>query len=87
MATSAPSRPEPTGTVVETHKSFQPRILFFHFVIVALLLTLAGGLAYQQLINTSVYNERERVQNQRGQGKGRCVEYRRFVGRELGSHI
>ncbi|HTO03155.1 MAG TPA: peptidoglycan glycosyltransferase, partial [Opitutus sp.] len=65
MTTVAPSRPDRTGTLVETHKSFQPRILFFYFVIAALLLTLAGGLAYQQLINTSLYHERERVQNQR----------------------
>ena len=65
MATLAPSRPDRTGTLVETHKSFQPRIIFFYFVIAALLLTLTGGLAYQQLINTSIYHERERVQNQR----------------------
>ncbi|MEO6002309.1 MAG: penicillin-binding transpeptidase domain-containing protein [Opitutus sp.] len=65
MATVAPSRPDRTGTLVETHKSFQPRIIFFHFVIAALLLVLAGGLAYQQLFNTSIYHERERVQNQR----------------------
>ncbi len=65
MATVAPSRPDRTGTLVETHKSFQPRIVFFYFVIAALLLTLVGGLAYQQLFNTSLYSERERVQNQR----------------------
>lgn len=65
MTTVAPTRPDRTGTLVETHKSFQPRIVFFYFVIAALLLTLAGGLAYQQLINTGLYNERERVQNQR----------------------
>ncbi|MEO7600117.1 MAG: penicillin-binding transpeptidase domain-containing protein [Opitutus sp.] len=65
MATVAPSRQDRSGTLVETHKSYQPRILFFHFVIALLLLLLVGGLAYQQLINTSVYHERERVQNQR----------------------
>jgi penicillin-binding protein 2 len=65
MATVAPSRSDRSGTLVETHKSFQPRIIFFHFVIAALLLTLVVGLAYQQLINTGIYNERERVQNQR----------------------
>lgn len=58
-------RTDPARAVVETHKSFQPRILFFHFVIAGLLLTLTGGLVYQQLLNTSLYNERERVQNQR----------------------
>ena len=65
MATGTAPRHDHSGTVVETHKSFQPRIIFFYFLVAALLLTLAGGLAYQQLINTSVYNERERVQNQR----------------------
>jgi len=65
MATVAPTRPDRSGALVETHKSYQPRILFFHFVIAGLLLTLAGGLAYQQLFNTTVYHERERVQNQR----------------------
>ena len=65
MAIAAHSRPDRTGTLVETHKSFQPRIIFFYFAISALLLTLIGGLAYQQLINTSLYHERERVQNQR----------------------
>jgi penicillin-binding protein 2 len=65
LATVVPSRPDRTGTLVETHKSFQPRIIFFYFVIAALLLTLTGGLAYQQLMNTSLYHERERVQNQR----------------------
>jgi len=54
-----------SGSLVESHRSFDPRIIFFHFVIAALLLTLAGGLAYQQLIKTGTYSERERVQNQR----------------------
>lgn len=65
MAPVAPPRPDRTGTLVETHKGFDPRIVFFYYVIAALLLTLAGGLAYQQLMNTSMYHERERVQNQR----------------------
>jgi len=54
-----------SGSLVESHRALEPRIIFFHFAIVALLLTLAGGLAYQQLIKTNVYQDRERVQNQR----------------------
>lgn len=54
-----------SGNLVETHRSFDPRIVLFHFVLAALLLTLVGGLAYQQLIKADIYHERERVQNQR----------------------
>ncbi len=54
-----------SGSLVESHRALEPRIVFFHFVIAALLLTLCGGLAYQQLIKTNVYLDRERVQNQR----------------------
>lgn len=54
-----------SGSLVETHRGLDPRIIFFHFVVAALLLTLAGGLAYQQLIKNDLYHERERVQNQR----------------------
>ncbi|MGA3008039.1 MAG: penicillin-binding transpeptidase domain-containing protein, partial [Opitutaceae bacterium] len=57
---------ENTGAfVVETHKSYQPRILFFYFVILGLLLVLASGLAWQQLLRADVYHEREREQNER----------------------
>ncbi len=54
-----------SGSLVEAHTFFQPRVFFFHLVILALLLTLAGGLAYQQLFKTDTYHEAERVQNQR----------------------
>lgn len=54
-----------SGNLVETHRSYDPRIVFFYFVLATLLLTLVGGLAYQQLIKTDIYSERERVQNQR----------------------
>ena len=51
--------------VVEARKNYQPRIVFFYFVIGGLLLLLAGGLAWQQLLRTDVYHERERQQNER----------------------
>lgn len=54
-----------SGSLVESHRALDPRIIFFHFAVAALLLTLVGGLAYQQLIKANVYQDRERVQNQR----------------------
>lgn len=51
--------------VFEAHKGFNPRILFFHVVLAGLLLTLTGGLAYQQLGRDDLYQDREKVQNQR----------------------
>jgi penicillin-binding protein 2 len=64
MATVTPPTERP-GSLVHTRPGFEPRIVFFHFVIAGLLLTLIGGLAYQQLIKGDIYQERERVQNQR----------------------
>ena len=54
-----------SGSLLESHKSYQPRVIFFYFVIAGLLVLVAAGLAYQQLSRTDVYHERERVQNQR----------------------
>jgi penicillin-binding protein 2 len=65
MANSDVNLADRSGNLVESHKGYDPRIIFFYFVIAALLLTLAGGLAYQQLIKTRVHNEAERQQNQR----------------------
>ncbi|HVU23563.1 MAG TPA: penicillin-binding transpeptidase domain-containing protein [Opitutus sp.] len=65
MATTHSNLADRSGSLVESRRSYDPRIVLFHFVIAALLLTLAGGLAYQQLFKTDVYHERERVQNQR----------------------
>ncbi|MFT3869997.1 MAG: penicillin-binding transpeptidase domain-containing protein [Nibricoccus sp.] len=56
---------ERSGNLVETHKGYDPRTLFFYFVIAALLIALVVGLAYQQLFKTDIYHERERQQNQR----------------------
>lgn len=65
MSTTETNLAGRSGNLVETREGRDPRIVFFHFVLAALLLTLAGGLVYQQLIKTDVYAERERVQNQR----------------------
>lgn len=65
MSTTETNLAERSGNLVETREGHDPRIVFFHFVIAALLLSLIGGLFYQQLLRTDVYVERERVQNQR----------------------
>jgi len=56
---------ERSGGLVEAHKGYDPRTIFFYFVVAALLLALASGLAYQQIFKTDYYHERERQQNQR----------------------
>lgn len=56
---------ERSGNLVEAHKSYDPRIVFFYFVLAALLLTLVAGLGYQQLRKTGEYADAERQQNQR----------------------
>lgn len=40
-------------------------MLVFYGVIAAMVLTLAGGMAYRQLFKSGLYSERERIQNQR----------------------
>ena len=62
MADTIAGRP---SSLVETHKGYNPRVLFFYFLIAALLLTLTGGLAYRQLASNDLYHEREKTQNQR----------------------
>ena len=54
-----------SGHLVETHKGYDPRIVSFYFLLAALLLTLVGGLAYQQLTKVNEYADAERQQNQR----------------------
>ncbi|HRP06628.1 MAG TPA: peptidoglycan glycosyltransferase, partial [Opitutaceae bacterium] len=56
---------ERTGSLVESHKGYDPRLILFYFGIAALLLVLGGGLAYQQLFKTDAYHDIERIQNQR----------------------
>jgi penicillin-binding protein 2 len=59
------TRSSPAGGLVETHKNYDPRVIFFYFVVAVALLVLAGGLAYQQIFKNPDYNQRERYQNQR----------------------
>ncbi|HXA80777.1 MAG TPA: peptidoglycan glycosyltransferase, partial [Opitutaceae bacterium] len=62
----APRITESTGAfVVETRKNYQVRVIFFYFVIFGLLLILALGLAWQQLLQADVYHAQERQQNER----------------------
>lgn len=56
---------ETSSPMVETHKGYDPRILFFYPIVGLLLATLIGGLAYQQLGKADEYHDRERQQNQR----------------------
>jgi penicillin-binding protein 2 len=56
---------ERSGGLVEAHKGYNPRVIIFHLFVAVLLLVLAGGLAYQQLLRSDTFNESERKQNQR----------------------
>ena len=55
----------PPGSLMESHKSYDPRIILFYFILAALMLILASGLAYQQLTRVGQHNDAERQQNQR----------------------
>src|SRR5215207_8521046 len=65
MATTDTNLAERSGSLVEAHKNYDPRIMFFYFVLAALLATLVLGLAYQQLSKVGDYADAERQQNQR----------------------
>jgi penicillin-binding protein 2 len=54
-----------SGGLVKSYKGYDPRVVFFYFIILGLLLVLGGGLAYQQLFRIGMHSERERQQNQR----------------------
>jgi len=56
---------ERSGGLVESHKGYDPRTIFFYFAVAALLIALTSGLAYQQLFKTDEYHEKEKQQNQR----------------------
>ena len=67
MSAYAPqsSGPERPGSMVESHRGYDPRLWVFHGLVAILLLTLVVGLGYQQLGRSTEYRERETVQNQR----------------------
>jgi penicillin-binding protein 2 len=65
MAPDKTPRADEPGALFETHRGRDPRVLLFHWLIALGLLVLAGGLAYQELIKTDLYHERERQQTQR----------------------
>jgi penicillin-binding protein 2 len=65
MATTDTNLAERSGNLVEAHKNYDPRIVLFYFVLATLMVTLVGGLAYQQLGKVGEYADAERQQNQR----------------------
>ena len=50
---------------IETHSARNPRLFLFHGIVAGLLTVLTTGMAYRQLFKSGLYNERERLQNQR----------------------
>lgn len=62
MAEITSTRP---GSLVESHRSYDLRVISFYLLLIVMFLVLAGGLAYQQLFRTDYYNESAKVQNQR----------------------
>jgi penicillin-binding protein 2 len=54
-----------SGSLVESKTGFDPRIVAFYGVVALLLVILAGGLAYQQIIKGAIHHEQERQQNER----------------------
>ncbi len=65
MATTEPNLANRSGSLVESHKGYQPRVVFFYFAIALLLLVLVAGLAYQQVFKSKTHLAMERMQNQR----------------------
>jgi penicillin-binding protein 2 len=65
MSRPASHPTEHPGHHVDRHTGYDPRIVFFYFVLVTLLVTLAVGLAYQQLFKVDEHASAERKQNQR----------------------
>lgn len=65
MAADPTNLADRSGRLFESHKGYDPRVVFFYFVTAGLLALLVSGLAYQQLFNTELHTERESAQNQR----------------------
>ncbi len=51
--------------LVQSHKGYNPRIIFFYFAITLALMVLVGGLGYRQLLRSDLYQEKEKNQSQR----------------------
>lgn len=65
MALADTNLADRSGNLLESHKGYDPRIVFFYFVLGVMLVTLVCGLGYQQLFKTNEYRKDERYQNQR----------------------
>ncbi len=65
MAGPPEERSGPTEPRVASHQAFDPRLLTFYFIVAAILLALAGGAAYRQLIQNGAYGQTERLQQER----------------------
>ena len=65
MATHDVNLADHSGQLLESHRGYDPRLIFFYFLLAALLVTLGVGLGYQQLQRTGEHNETERQQSQR----------------------
>jgi penicillin-binding protein 2 len=62
---SAAPAHERSGTLIESHRGYDPRLWVFYGLAVVLLCALGTGLFYQQLVRTDLHREKETVQSQR----------------------
>lgn len=51
--------------LIETHSARNPRLMLFHGIIGVLIAVLIAGMIYRQLFTSTIYSERERLQNLR----------------------
>ena len=65
MATHDINLADRSGSLVESHKGYDPRVILLYFLVAGLLAVLVAGLAYQQVLRFGVHFENERTQNQR----------------------
>jgi len=61
----APSSPDRSGGLVESHRGYDPRLWLFQGILVLMLIVLMVGLGYQQLGRADTHRDRETVQSQR----------------------
>jgi penicillin-binding protein 2 len=54
-----------SGSLLESHKGYDPRVILFYFIMTLLLCVLTGGIAYQQLFKADEHHDRERMQSHR----------------------